>query len=105
MQAEGIDHVEGVLMTRIAMDAVKGDVDAVIDLGREIQAKVMIAVSAKIAGIEAEKTTDATRLKAVAQKRAMTKLKQIAKMQQHLKRILWKLKSKQRRHREMTVPF
>ena len=87
MQAEGIDHVGGVLMTHIAMDAVKGDVDAVIDLGREIQARVMIVVSAKIAGIEAKEPTDATRLKAVAQKRAMTRLKQIAKMQQHLKRI------------------
>ena len=87
MQAEGIDHAGGVLMTHIAMDAVKEDVDVVIDLGREIQAKVMIAVSAKIVSIEAKEPTDTTQLKAVAQKRAMTKLKQIEKMQQHLKRI------------------
>jgi hypothetical protein len=59
---------------------VKEDVIAVSDPGREIQAKVMIAVSAKIASIEAKEPTDASRLKAVARKKVMTKLKQIAKM-------------------------
>ena len=70
----------GVLMNRIVMDVVKEGVVVVIDPGREILAKVMIAVSAKIASTEAKEPTDATQLKAVARKRVMTKLKQIEKM-------------------------
>ena len=78
--------MEDVLMTPTVMDVIE-DVVAVGDLDHGIQAKVMIVVSAKIGGTEAKEPTDAIHLKAVAQKRAMTKLKQNARMQQHLKRI------------------
>ena len=87
MQAEGIDHVGDALMTLMTMDVEIEDVIAVEDPDHGIQATVMIAVSAKIASIEAKETTDAIHLIAVVQKRVMTKLKQIAKMRQHLKRI------------------
>ena len=78
--------MEDVLMTPTVMDVTE-DVVAVGDPDHGIQAKVMIAVSAKIADIEAKESIDAIHLKAVAQKRAMTKLKQNARMRQHLKRI------------------
>ena len=87
MQAEGIDHVGDALMILMTMDVEIEDVVAVGDRDQEIQATVMIAVSAKIASIEAKEPTDAIRQKVVAQKRAMTKLKQSEKMRQHLKRI------------------
>ena len=78
--------MEDVLMTPTVMDVTE-DVVAVGDPDHGIQAKVMIVVSAKIADIEVKETIDAIHLKAVAQKRAMTKLKQNARMRQHLKRI------------------
>ena len=76
-----------VLMILMTIDVEIEDVVAVGDRDQEIQATVMIAVSAKIASIEAKETTDAIRQKAVVQRRVMTKLKQIVKMRQHLKRI------------------
>ena len=76
-----------VLMILMTMDVEIEDVVAVGDRDQEIQATVMIAVSAKITSIEAKEPTDAIRQKVVAQKRAMTKLKQSEKMRQHLKRI------------------
>ena len=76
-----------VLMILMTMDVEIKDVVAVGDQDHEIQATVMTAASAKIAGIEAKEPTDAIRQKVVAQKRAMTKLKQSEKMRLHLKRI------------------